>query len=54
MERGILYEYQSLQYLISNNINYHIFLWKDIPYKYIFKCGFYIYLTNNNEIDHMI
>lgn len=49
MERGILYESQSLLYLISNNLNYHIFLWKDIPYKYIFKCGFDIYLTNNNE-----
>ena len=49
MERGILYESQSLQYLINNNQNYLIFLWKDIPYKYIFKCGFNIYLTNNNE-----
>lgn len=49
MERGILYESQSLLYLISNNRNYHIFLWKDIPYKYIFKCGFDIYLTNNND-----
>ena len=49
MERGILYESQSLQYLINNNLNYHSFLWKDIPYKYIFKCGFDIYLTNNNE-----
>lgn len=49
MERGILYESQSLLYLISNNLNNHIFLWKDIPYKYIFKCGFDIYLTNNNE-----
>jgi len=49
MERGILYESQSLQYLINNNQNYLIFLWKDIPYKYIFKCGFDIYITNNNE-----
>lgn len=49
MERGTLYENQSLQYLINTNQNYLVFLWKDIPYKYIFKCGFDIYLTINNE-----
>ena len=49
MERGALYENQSLQYLINTNQNYLVFLWKDIPYKYIFKCGFDIYLTINNE-----
>ena len=49
MERGALYENQSLQYLINTNPNYIVFLWKDIPYKYIFKCGFDIYLTINNE-----
>ena len=49
MERGILYENKSLQYLINTNPNYIVFLWKDIPYKYIFKCGFDIYLTINNE-----
>ena len=49
MERGALYENQSFQYLINTNPNYIVFLWKDIPYKYIFKCGFDIYLTINNE-----
>ena len=49
MERGILYENKSLQYLIKTNPNYIVFFWKDIPYKYIFKCGFDIYLTINNE-----
>jgi superfamily II DNA or RNA helicase len=49
MERGALYENQSLQYLINTNPNYIVFFWKDIPYKYIFKCGFDIYLTINNE-----
>jgi len=49
MERGALYENKSLQYLINTNPNYIVFLWKDIPYKYIFKCGFDIYLTINNE-----
>jgi superfamily II DNA or RNA helicase len=49
MERGALYENQSLQYLIKTNPNYIVFFWKDIPYKYIFKCGFDIYLTINNE-----
>jgi hypothetical protein len=36
MERGALYENKSLQYLINTNQNYLVFLWKDIPYKYIF------------------
>lgn len=49
MKRGALYENKSLQYLINNNPNYIVLLWKDIPYKYIFKCGFDIYLTINNE-----
>jgi superfamily II DNA or RNA helicase len=49
MERGALYENKSLQYLINTNPNYIVFFWKDIPYKYIFKCGFDIYLTINNE-----
>ena len=49
MERGALYENKSLQYLINTNPNYIVFLWKDIPYKYIFKSGFDIYLTINNE-----
>jgi predicted helicase len=49
MERGALHENNSLQYLINTNQNYLVFLWKDIPYKYIFKCGFDIYLIIKNE-----
>ena len=36
MEKGYKYELQSYNYLISNYINYNVFLWKNVPYKYIF------------------
>ena len=39
MNKGILYEIQIYKYLIDNYKNYNSYLWKDVPFQYIFKCG---------------
>ena len=39
MNKGILYEIQIYKYLIENYLNYNSYLWKDVPFKYIFNCG---------------
>jgi len=36
ISKGLLYELQINNYLISEYPNYNVFLWKDIPFKYIF------------------
>lgn len=36
MDKGLQYEIQSYNYLIGNCKNYDVYMWKDVPYKYIF------------------
>jgi len=48
MNKGVEYETQSYYYLIDNYSNYYVYLWKNVPHKYIFN------LKLDNLIDYNI
>ena len=53
VNKGIIYELQSYNYLINNYKNYFVYLWKNVPHKYIYnlKLDNLIISTENIEND---
>ena len=58
MERLLIYEKQVLKYLQSSYVDHQVFLWKDVPFKFVeflkldnLICNWSIFDDNNKAID---